>query len=268
MLDLPHKSTLRFAARDNWLADTQLMSASLTGEERRALTAAGQWAPVIDRHAEIVREGAEVASVHVIVDGWACRYKTLPDGARHIVKLLVPGDIVNLDSISAFRTAYGVRALTVVRYISIRHTRLTALMDQHPGIMKTVLRLATAEIGVANRWAVILGRFSSEQRVAHLLCELSVRLAGNDDGLETFDLPTTQEQIGEAIGITSVHVNRTIRMLREEGLLVPHRTAMTLPDMPGLRRRAQFSPAYLQIAAAHDSPRNAVARAEMPPMTR
>ena len=161
--------------------------------------------------------------------------------------MLVPGDVGNLDSLMFDRLDYGVRTLTLATIVALSRDRALALAAQYPGIARTFTWLALVENAILSKWALSLGRRSAKERLAHLLCELSVRLDADDGVASSFPLPLTQEQLADALGLTSVHVKRTLQQLRVEGMVVTANRTMTLPDVAGLRRIGGFDPSYLHI---------------------
>ena len=173
----------------------------LSGEDRNALEQAGTSVRSTAGGIDLLREGERADQFQIIVDGWACRYKTTREGARQIITVLLPGDVANLDSALLDRLDYAVRTLTPAKILTIPRERIMALADQHTGIVKTLAWLAMAENAVLSQATLRLGRQSAKQRLAHLLCELSVRLGSSDnDGTSQFDLPLTQELIADALG--------------------------------------------------------------------
>ena len=224
---------------------TQLTdSPYLSSEERQALKNVTVSSRTVKAHTALLREGESTDTFHFVSQGWACRYKTTRSGARQIVALLVPGDAANLDSLLCGRQNYSIRALTAMNVLTISHKSLMALVDEHAGIAKSFAWLAFAENAILRQWALCLGQHSAKQRLAHLLCEIAVRLGG--DWEDRFDMPLTQEQIGDVLGLTAVHVNRMIRQLRSEGLIEVGGRAVTIADFDALSRIGDFDPAYLQ----------------------
>lgn len=201
-------------------------------------------------HFELVREGDATDQVHIVVEGWACRYKTTRDGSRQIIALLVPGDVANLDTLMFNRTPYGVRMLSAGRVATAPRQSILAIAEEDAGVAKALTRMAITENSILSQWALCLGRQSARARLAHLFCELAVRVAAEGEQEVTFDLPLTQEQMADALGLTAVHVNRTLGRLRQEGLIAPGHRSVTLPDVPRLRQAAEFDPGYLHADAA------------------
>ena len=231
------------------LACSGVASPYLSKDELRALSAVASSERTLKVNTDLVREGAKSEQLYIITEGWACRYKTTREGGRQIVSVLVPGDVANLDALLFDRLDYAVRILSSAKAVALSRTAVLALGDRHAGIGRTLTRLAMVENAILSQWALCLGRRSAQQRVAHLFCELAVRLCGDDHETVSFEMPLTQEQLGDALGLTPVHVNRMMQQLRGDGLIVTSGRTMTLPDVAGIRAVADFSPAYLHVHA-------------------
>lgn len=217
----------------------------LSSEERHALESITLPPRSIAAYKDLLRQCEPAHHVEILIEGWACRYKTTREGHRQIVALLIPGDVANLDTSLFTRSNYSARTLTAAKTISVARDRISSLAEQHIGIAKTRAWLAMRENAILSQWALCLGRLSARQRLAHLLCELSVRLGNAVETESRFELPLTQEQIADMLGLTAVHVNRMVQQLRAGGLIDTHGRAMTITDMAALRRIGEFDPAYL-----------------------
>ena len=226
-------------------------SSPLSAAEWHALEQVRLQARPVRAGTELIREGGPAGDIHVLADGWACRFKLHRDGRRQISTLLAPGDVCNLDALVFGKLAYGVRMLRKGTILSLPCDSVLRLIDDHPGIARGITRLGFIENAVLAQWALCLGRQSARERMAHLLCELAVRLGCGDSGAIAFDLPLTQEHMGDVLGLTSIHVNRTLQQLRAEGLLASVLRRITIPDIAGLRQVANFDPAYLHRNAGH-----------------
>ncbi|WP_419826315.1 Crp/Fnr family transcriptional regulator [Sphingomonas sp.] len=237
------RSTSRLTATRLW------NSRFLSREEQQALEVAASPARSVGSNVDLVREGERADSLFIVIDGWACRYTTTRDGARQISALLVPGDVGNLDSLMFDRLDYGVRTLTQATMLTLPRDSALGLAAQQPGIARTFTWLALVENAILSKWALSLGRRSAKERLAHLLCELSVRLGAQEENESSFACPLTQEQLADALGLTSVHVNRTMQQLRTEGMVVTATRTVTLPDVAGLRQIGGFDPGYLHVDA-------------------
>lgn len=190
------------------------------------------------------REGAD--RLYLITRGWACRYTITQDGGRHLPALMVPGDIANPDSLLFARLDYSVRTLTAATVVELLRDRVLELASQHRGIAQAFIWLTLIENAVLIERALSLGRRAAREGLAHLLCELGVRL-GADEARPCFSFPLTQEQIADVLGLTPVHVNRTIQQLRAEGLVEINSRTVTVPDAVALRQVAGFHPGYLRF---------------------
>jgi CRP-like cAMP-binding protein len=219
----------------------------MTREDQQALSNAVSPPRAVAPNVDLIREGARADSLFIVVEGWACRYATTRSGARQLPALLVPGDIPNIDTLMLDRLHNGVRTLTAATVVALPRERALALAAEHPGIARTFTWLAIVENACLSRWALSLGRQSAKERLAHLLCELSVRLDAEEEGESSFPFPLTQEHIADALGLTPVHVNRTIQQLRCEGMVVSAHRTMTLPNVAALRRIGGFDPGYLHL---------------------
>ena len=197
---------------------------------------------------DILSEGERPDHVHVIVDGWAARYKTLPSGARQIVALLIPGDFCDLHVAILGHMDHGIVALTRCRVAYIPSADLDALTANHNGLTKALWWATLVDEGVLREWILNVGRRNAMERIAHLLCETHVRMkmVGLVDG-DRFALPLTQEQLADATGLTPVHVNRTLQRLRSDNLIEIGSGTLTIPDVSALREAAGFNGNYLHI---------------------
>lgn len=230
------------------LSGTRLAASDLLSpDERDALDDVAFTPRPVRAGDDLVREREAADHVLFLVDGWAHRFKTTRDGGRQIVGLAVPGDLANLDSFLFPRPDYGVRALTPGTVVPVPRDRLMALAAEHPGIARALTWTALVENATLGQWALCLGRHSAQQRLAHLICELAVRLGADGDAEVTFRLPLTQEHLADALGLTAVHVNRVMQQLRADGLIATANRSVTIPDMGRLRELGDFDPAYLHV---------------------
>jgi CRP-like cAMP-binding protein len=214
-----------------------------------ALEAVASPPRAVGANSDLFRQGDRPESLYVVTKGWACRYSTTRQGGRHLPALLVAGDVGNLDTLMFDRLDYGVRTFTQAMIVALPRQRTRALAAEHPGIARLFIWLALVENATLSRWALSLGRQSAKERLAHLLCELSLKLGGEGANASSFLLPLTQEHIADALGLTYVHVNRTMQLLRMEGLVATDNRIVTLPDVAALRRLGGFDPHYLHIEA-------------------
>jgi CRP-like cAMP-binding protein len=197
---------------------------------------------------DILTEGERPDHVHVILEGWAARYKTLSDGSRQIVAFLIPGDFCDLHVAILGHMDHGIVALTRCRVAYIPSAELDALTVNHNGLTKALWWATLVDEGVLREWILNVGRREAFERIAHLLCEMHARMqmVGLVDGNQ-LALPLTQEQLGDATGLTSVHVNRTLQRLRKDGLIEIGNGQLLIPDVAKLREAAGFTGSYLHI---------------------
>ncbi|MEA2999772.1 MAG: hypothetical protein QOH04_685 [Sphingomonadales bacterium] len=184
----------------------------------------------------------------LLFEGLACRYKDLADGQRQIMELHVPGDFVDLHGFLLKRLDHTVGALTAVRYVVVPHDALRRITETQPHLARIFWFSTLIDAAIHREQIVSVGRRSALSRIAHLLCELYVRLKivglADEDG---YALPLTQADVADATGLTSVHVNRMLRKLRNEDLLTFRAGRVTIHDWPGLQRVAEFDPTYLHL---------------------
>lgn len=231
------------------LAGTRLWAPFLSRQEHAALESVASSTRALPANTDLLREGARTESLYVVLKGWACRYNMTRQGGRHLPALLLAGDVANLDSLAFDRLDYGVRTFTPAIVAVLPRERMLALAAEYAGIAQLLIRLSLVENAMLSRWALSLGRRSAKERLAHLLCELSLRLGGESGNASSFVLPLTQEHIADALGLTYVHVNRTMQLLRGEGVIETQNRTVTVPDLAALRHLGGFDPQYLHIDA-------------------
>lgn len=197
---------------------------------------------------DIVREGSTPSDSSLILSGFAICYTQLPDGRRQITAFHVPGDFVDLHSFLLKTMDTGVAALTFCRVASVSHKDLKAITENHPHLTR-LLWLTTLIDGAVHRaWMTSLGRMGARERLARFFCELRDRLG--PVGLlrdNSYEMPITQADLGDAFGLSTVHVNRTLRELRDEGLIASCGKTLIIRDWEGLRTIGQYNPDYLYL---------------------
>ncbi|MGI4732048.1 MAG: Crp/Fnr family transcriptional regulator [Janthinobacterium lividum] len=197
----------------------------------------------------LLREGAPATHSVVITSGFAFRHKTLADGGRQILSIQIPGDGVALVAALGRRSDYDLQGLTHGHATSIPTDAIRALMDAHPQVMAALWAETAAEAAIQREWTVNVGRRDARARIAHLLCELAERQASaTQQARDRFELPLSQEQLGDATGLTAVHVNRMLQALTEEDAIRRDRRRITVPSWPRLAAIAGFEPDYLRTA--------------------
>lgn len=202
----------------------------------------------IDAKRDIISHGDRPDHVHLIVDGWASRYKMLPNGSRQIVAFLIPGDFCDLHVAVLGQMDHGIAALTRCRVAYIVSRDLDELTSHHNGLTKALWWSTLVDESVLRSWVVNAGRRSAHERIAHLFCEMHyrMRLAGLGDDYR-FDMPVTQDELADATALTAVHVNRTLQALRKEGLIEFRGGVLRVLDIRRLQDAAGFDADYLHL---------------------
>jgi CRP-like cAMP-binding protein len=200
----------------------------------------------IPAHTAIVREGERPTQCCLLVDGLACRSKTTDAGKRQILYIDIPGDIPDLHGLHLHVMDHDVTTLSPSTVGFIPHEALRTLARERPEIAEALWRETLIEAAVFREWIVNVGRRSAMARLAHLLTEIGRRLQamGLAPG-DRFELPMTQLDIADALGLTPVHVNRVVQKLRRAGLLEMRNQAVFLPDLPRLKALGDFDDLYL-----------------------
>jgi CRP-like cAMP-binding protein len=197
---------------------------------------------------DLIREGDPPRSVFLVLEGWACRYKTLPDGRRQIVGLFMPGDICDLNIFILKEMDHNIGAITALRVAEVPGDEFERLMIEHPRITQALFWDELVTVSIQREWTLNLGQRTAYERIAHLLCELFIRLrtVGLTDG-NSCHFPLTQVDIADASGLTAVHVNRTLQELRRDGLIELQAKRLTIPDLKALQNAAMFNDNYLHL---------------------
>jgi CRP-like cAMP-binding protein len=197
---------------------------------------------------DLIREGDRPKSVFMIVDGWACRYKTLPDGRRQIIALFIPGDLCDLNVYILREMDHNIGAITALKVAEMPREDFERMMFDHPRITQALFWDELVTVAIQREWTLNVGQRTAYERIAHLLCELYLRLhtVGLTDGTSCH-FPLTQVDLADATGLTAVHVNRTLQELRRDGLIELQSKTLTIPDLNALRQVALFNDNYLHL---------------------
>lgn len=235
----------RSAGSDRVIAKLSI-SSELSTDDQRAVMDLCRSTRSVPARQDIISEGDKPEHVHIVLDGWAARYKVLPDGSRQITALLLPGDTCDLHVTILGRMDHGIIALTRACVAYVPHQVMEELPIGRPRLGRALWRATLIDEAVLRSWIVNIGRRDAAERIAHLFCELHARLSLVglvQDG--QFDLPLTQDVIADATGLTPVHVNRMLQKFREEKLITLASGELTLLDPERLREVAGFDPSYL-----------------------
>lgn len=206
-------------------------------EEAAGLGRLRRGARVLPARATIYREGDLATEFHTLFDGWAFRYKLIADGRRQILSFLLPGDSISFQLMRSDRLRFSVQALTEVSLCVFEREALSRYVAERPALTGRLDHLAAREIADADDRLTDLGQRSAHERVASLILQLYLRLQQRnlaDD--DSFVSPLRQQHIGDALGLTSVHVSRVLKDLRSEGLIGVDHERLILRDQPMLRK--------------------------------
>ncbi|MBD8546765.1 Crp/Fnr family transcriptional regulator [Sphingomonas sp. CFBP 8760] len=218
----------------------------LDDRERQALRDLCTDVRDVARGVNIVRDGEKADHVNLIMSGWAARYKVLPDGARQITALLLPGDLCDLRCTMLARIDQGITALTPTRVAYIVPQAINQLEHTSAQIGHAMAWCSLVEHATLRAWIVNMGRRRAVERVAHLLSELAERMAMvAPNGMASHFVPLTQEEIADALGLTPVHVNRVAQELRGQAVISSKRGGFTILDLPALQAMGGFNGGYL-----------------------
>ena len=220
----------------------------MAAEQAQLQAATGKSVRTICAHRDIVREGDQPRTVKVMLEGWAMRYKQLPDGRRQILALMIPGDMHAAAPLAQQPADHALGTLTPVRYAEIPLAEFEALLAESPNLTRAVWRAELVTVSIQREWTTNIGQRQAYERIAHLLCETFARLRaiGLTRG-DSCEFPLTQIDIADATGLTPVHVNRMIQALRHDGLVELRDKRLQVRNPAKLRQIAMFNPAYLHL---------------------
>ena len=196
----------------------------------------------------IVRAGMPLKESMILLEGWAARAKDLPSGQRQFAEIHLPGDFTDLHSFTLKRLDHDVVSITPCLFAIVPHERLKEMTEKLPHLTRVYWFATNLDAAIHREWALSLGRRSAISRMAHLFCELLVRLeiVGMTHG-DSYDFPLTQVELGESLGLTSVHVNRTLQELRRLDLIEVENRRVKILDVDALKGVAEFDPSYLYL---------------------
>ena len=221
----------------------------LSDAERQTISELPEHVLRVKRREDIV-DGSKPTRLHLLHTGIAGRYTLLGEGQCQITAFLIPGDCCDLRALLMGDMDHSVAAFSPCEVAVVPHQRLFAAIENHPRLALALWADTLLDAAIHREWVANVARRSAYARTAHLLCEIWFRLKSM--GLShdhTFDLPLTQGDLGDATGLSVVHVNRTIRQLREDGLIrLSKGRVVQLLDWERLTEVAEFDPAYLRVA--------------------
>ncbi|MCJ2020153.1 Crp/Fnr family transcriptional regulator [Methylobacterium sp. E-065] len=215
--------------------------------DRAALLKISENPQVVSAGTDLIREGEPPDGMFLILDGFACRYKLRGNGTRQIVAYLIPGDAGDVDGALLRAMDHSICTLSACRVARIAPDTIWDLL-QRPAVAAALRKSKLVDEATLREWLSNVGRRTTVEQLAHLFCEVHLRLRaiGRADG-NRFELPLTQQDLADTTGQTSVHVNRSLRELRSEGLIELQQRHLTILDLPRLKLLAEFKSEYLHL---------------------
>ena len=219
--------------------------------DRQALLSVPHTVRKLPAGAHFIRDGDRPESCGLLLSGFAHRYKITGQGARQIISIHMAGEFLDLQNSFLDVSDHSVQTLTEADIAYIPHQAIQQLALTNSAIGRAMWIDTLIDSSIFREWVVNVGRRDSRARVAHLLCEFSLRIeAAGLARNHRYELPMTQEQLADAVGLTSVHVNRVLRQLGEERLISRDKRSIVIEDWHRLREAGDFNERYLH----HDAP--------------
>ncbi len=222
--------------------------ADLSAEEREAILGLPLRTQALQAKQDIVREGDRPSQCCLILNGWACRYKLLGEGRRQILSLHIPGDVPDLQSLHLHTMDHSLGTLTKATLAFIPHDALRALTVRFPNVAAVLWRDTLIDAATFREWMTGMGRRDAYERIAHLFCELYLKQEAV--GLATehrCQIPLTQIELSDALGLTPVHFNRVLKEMREKRLIAMKAGTLAIEAWDELARACEFDPTYLHL---------------------
>lgn len=220
----------------------------LSNDDRQALESLAQQPKTFTAHTDLIHEGDPTNGIYLILTGWACRYKVLPDGQRQIMAYFIPGDLCDQRIFILKRMDHSIGTMTPATVAIIPPQTLIDLTDHHPRIARALWWSTLVDEAITREWVVNVGQRTAFERLAHLICEMFIRLraVGLTEDM-SFDFPVIQAELADTVGLTHIHTNRMLQELRAEGLISLKGRKMTILDLDRLVNLSMFNPNYLHL---------------------
>lgn len=225
----------------------------LSADDKKILLALPVTTRRYEARRDIILEGLHNNQCCIVLEGLLCRYKVVQNGGRQILSLHMPGDIPDLQSIHIETMDHTVGTLSPAVVGFVPHSAITNALQQSYSVSKAFWLEVLVEASILRGWTVSIGKRSAPERIAHFICEYTTRMAaiGLSDGV-TCHLPLNQPDIGDALGLSTVHINKKLRELRREGLFEIRGNRIRVFDWQSLCERADFDPNYLHLRPFDD----------------
>jgi CRP-like cAMP-binding protein len=223
--------------------DRLLLRSDLNEEERAAVLSLPVHACRIEKRRDLIVRSADTSCATLVASGLVGRFAQTNTGSRQFTSFHLAGDMIDLSS--AVRTAemIGLNALCDTTILRVPHAAIRAVAARYPAIAEAFWKDSAVDAAILAEWVVNVGRRDARTRIAHLLCELGIRSKGDQDTRLDYALPITQEQLGDATALTSVHVNRSLMALKDLVTLRGGRARIS--DWAELARTGDFDSGYM-----------------------
>lgn len=232
-----------------------LRHSELSKKERAAILALPSHATQIQARFEIGSPGQVVDHACLVVKGLAGRIDQMKNGRRQMTALHIPGDMCDLHSIVQPKAGWSTTALNTTTVLHVPHTSLRELTRDYPNIAMAFWRDTTTDASILAKWLANFGRRDARARLAHLLCEMGLRMEAAQIGTRTaYHLSMTQDQLSDTTGMTAVHVNRTLQSLRATGILRYQQGLVEISDWAELVAIANYTDNYLFLDTESGDP--------------
>jgi CRP-like cAMP-binding protein len=197
---------------------------------------------------DLIREGDNPENVLLIMDGFAMRYKLTAEGKRQIFAYLIPGDFCDLHVALLSKMDHSIGTLSPCRVAHLAPSMIVELTERRPSLTRALWMCSLVDEATLREWLVNLGQRPASHRIAHLFCEVHERMNAiglADEG--SFELPLTQAELGDTMGLSIVHVNRSLKELREAKLVTLRNERIVIPNVHRLKTYSDFDPSYLHL---------------------
>lgn len=203
----------------------------------------------VDKGKDVICENERPDYVHVVTDGWACRYKYLADGRRAILGYLIPGDVCDVHIALLDHMDHAVSTLKPATFALIPRETVNHIFENNSSLAYAFFWASLVEESVQREWFVNNTGRPADKRLAHLLCEMQMRhRAAGLTRDNCIDFPLTQQDLADAMGITVVHTNRVMQKLRSEGLITYDNRLLTINDWEAMKQFGDFDPGYMHLS--------------------
>ena len=220
----------------------------LDDDDKQRLNAVVRDIRAVPAHTDLAKEGEKSALVHLVLEGFACRYKFTAEGNRQIMAYLVPGDFCDLHVVVLKQMDHTIATISPCRVVDIPREQILALLER-PRLSLAMWCAALVDAAVLREWLVNVGQRPARQRLAHVLCELLVRLRIVGLAEQSYELPLSQADLADTIGTSQVHLNRVLQELRQDHLISWKGDILVIHDIDRLMKYSGFNPNYLHSGA-------------------